>query len=172
MKIWTGRLATILLILFIGLSCGCAKTNVDSNAMPPGAQAPGDGTGLSDSELEAKNLAESQRIIVGEKVYFPFDSSTITPQGQEILRRKSEVMKSKPNLRVLIEGNCDERGTVEYNLALGERRALAAKKYLILLGVNPMQIETVSFGEERPDVLGHNEEAWAMNRRDEFRLVW
>lgn len=172
MKIWTGRLAMMLLIFIIGLSYGCAKSNVASNGLPPGAQEPGDGTALSDSELEARNLAESQRIIVGEKVYFPFDSSTITPQGQEILRRKAEVMKNKPNLRVLIEGNCDERGTVEYNLALGERRALAAKKYLILLGVSPNQIETVSFGEERPAVVGHNEEAWAMNRRDEFRMVW
>ena len=162
----------LLLIMIVGLSYGCAKTNVDSTGMPPGAQTANDGASVNDSELEARNLAESQRIVVGEKVYFPFDSSTITPQGQEILRRKADVLKSKPNLRVLIEGNCDERGTVEYNLALGERRALAAKKYLVLLGVSSSQIETVSFGEERPAVQGHNEEAWAMNRRDEFRLVW
>ena len=75
---------------------------------------------------------------------------------------------NNPQKEVVIEGHCDERGTEEYNIALGERRANSAKKYLINLGVNPSQLSTISFGEEKPADPGHNEEAWAKNRRDEF----
>lgn len=88
-----------------------------------------------------------------------------------MLKAKAEALKVYPQLRVLIEGNCDDRGTQEYNLALGERRARAAFEYLVLLGVRPDQLEIVSYGEERPAAMGNNEAAWAKNRRAEFKLI-
>ncbi|QJT10652.1 peptidoglycan-associated lipoprotein Pal [Oceanidesulfovibrio marinus] len=148
------------------LSAGCAKQQV----------APAGGTegsaGMNQSEFEARNLSESQRIVLSEKIYFAFDSFELSPEARAVLDRKAQLIRTKPNLKVLIEGHCDERGTQEYNLALGERRAKAAEKYLVMLGVPTMQIETVSYGEERPAVIGHNENAWAQNRRDEFQAVW
>ena len=87
-----------------------------------------------------------------------------------MLREKAEFVKDNPNVRIRIEGNCDERGTNEYNLALGERRAESAKNFLLSLGISPDRIETISYGEERPVDPGHNDEAWAKNRNDQFTL--
>jgi len=95
-----------------------------------------------------------------QKVYF-----------DESLEHNAAVLKEYPDIRVLIEGHCDERGTIEYNLALGERRALAARNYLINLGIDPDRLATISYGEERPVDLGHDEEAWTKNRRDDFRAA-
>lgn len=164
----------LALILAVALTAGagCAKKNVGS---APGADASGaqqGSGGMNESELAAKNLEQAKRVVMSEKVYFTFDSFALSPQAQDVLKRKADVLRAQPTLKVLIEGNTDERGTEEYNLALGERRAQAAKKYLVLLGVNPMQLETISYGEERPADPGHDEQAWANNRRDEFRLVW
>ncbi|MCH5231973.1 MAG: OmpA family protein, partial [Muribaculaceae bacterium] len=80
-------------------------------------------------------------------------------------------MRQYPSIRVRIEGNCDQRGTQEYNLALGERRARAAYEYMVMLGVNPSQLEMISYGKERPAVQGSGEQAWSMNRRDDFRVI-
>jgi len=88
-----------------------------------------------------------------------------------VLQEKAEFLKNNPDIRIRIEGNCDERGTSEYNLALGERRADSAAKFLVSLGISPDRIETISYGEERPLALGHSEEAWAQNRRDDFVVI-
>ncbi len=93
----------------------------------------------------------------------------MTPEARQILTRKVEVLRKYPQVKLVIEGHCDERGTAEYNLALGERRAQASAQYLVNLGVEAGRISTVSYGKERPRDPGHGESAWAKNRRDEFR---
>jgi peptidoglycan-associated lipoprotein len=103
-----------------------------------------------------------------EVVYFDFDKSDIKPSFEAAIRRNFAWMQENPNVRVQLEGHCDERGTNEYNLALGERRARAVYDYLVQLGANPRQLTMISFGEERPAAAGNNESAWSQNRRVEF----
>lgn len=109
--------------------------------------------------------AEDFRANVGDRVFFAFDRSDITPEARRTLERQAEWLKRYPNVTVTIEGHCDERGTREYNLALGERRATAAKNVLVALGIPANRITTISYGKERPAVLGSNEAAYAQNRR-------
>lgn len=101
-------------------------------------------------------------------VYFDFDKSNIREDQQGRLEGNADFLKNNPRLDINIEGNCDERGTNEYNMALGERRAQTAKKYIENLGVSPSRINTVSYGEEKPLLYGHDEYSWAQNRRDDF----
>jgi peptidoglycan-associated lipoprotein len=98
-------------------------------------------------------------------VFFAFDRSDITPEAREILERQADWLRRYPNVTVTIEGHCDERGTREYNLALGERRAQAAKNVLVASGISASRISTISYGKERPAVVGSTEEAYAQNRR-------
>jgi len=102
-------------------------------------------------------------------VYFGYDRSEIRPEFKDVLNAHAEFLQANPAARMVLEGHCDERGTVEYNLALGERRAETVKRYLIVKGVNPGQLETVSFGEERPAMLGSNKSSWSKNRRTEIK---
>ena len=102
---------------------------------------------------------------VGDRVFFDFDKSTIKPEGQQTLQRQAEWLKRYPNVTVTVEGHCDDRGTREYNLALGERRATAVQRALVALGVQANRVRTISYGKERPAVLGDNDAAWAQNRR-------
>lgn len=104
-------------------------------------------------------------------IHFDFDKYNLRPGDREILKKHGEWLVKNSDYSVRIEGNCDERGTAEYNLALGERRAREAKKYLIELGVAEKRTNTVSYGKERPLDPGHNEEAWAKNRRDHFVIT-
>jgi len=104
-------------------------------------------------------------INVGDRVFFDFDKSDLRPDAIDTLNRQSDWLSANGAITVAIEGHCDERGTREYNLALGERRAAAAKQYLESMGVSGGRIDTVSYGKERPAVLGSNEAAWAQNRR-------
>jgi peptidoglycan-associated lipoprotein len=109
--------------------------------------------------------------VEAESIYFDFDRSFIKPEYRPILDTKAEFLNDNPEYSLRIEGNCDERGTNEYNLALGERRADSVKNYLISLGVSPDRIETISYGEERPLAVGHNENSWSQNRRDDFVII-
>lgn len=102
---------------------------------------------------------------VGDRVFFAFDSSEIRLTAREVLDRQAAWMAQYPQNRLVIEGHCDERGTREYNLALGERRANAVRQYLISRGVAPNRLTTISYGKERPVAFGNNEAAWAQNRR-------
>ncbi len=102
---------------------------------------------------------------VGDRVFFDTDMSTINSEGRQTLNRQAEWLKKYTNYQVTIEGHCDERGTREYNLALGERRANAARQYLIAQGVPTARLKTISYGKERPDPVGSDEAAWARNRR-------
>jgi len=106
----------------------------------------------------------------GKKIYFAFDRFDLSEESVAVLGELAAHLKANQSSTVTIEGHCDERGTNEYNLALGERRAKAAFDYLVSLGIDPSRLSTVSYGEERPADPGHDEEAWAKNRRDEFML--
>ncbi|MBN2420550.1 MAG: peptidoglycan-associated lipoprotein Pal [Deltaproteobacteria bacterium] len=109
--------------------------------------------------------------IEAEKIYFDYDSSELKSDAQEILTRKADWLKDNSDYKLKIEGHCDERGSTEYNLALGGRRAEAAAKFLNALGISSNRITTISYGEEKPAVEGKNEAAWSKNRRDEFVLI-
>lgn len=102
---------------------------------------------------------------VGDRVFYEFDKSNLKPEARTTIERWAAWLKTYPQNRVIIEGHADERGTREYNLALGERRANAAMQYLVSLGIDANRLRTVSYGKERPAVLGSNENAWAQNRR-------
>ncbi len=103
-----------------------------------------------------------------KNIYFDFDSARLTEKARDILAENARWMKNNPGKDIVIEGHCDERGTKEYNLALGDKRAEAAKEYLVSLGVSPDRFKTISYGEELPVADGHNEEAWSKNRRCHF----
>lgn len=118
---------------------------------------------------EREDLAELERFL-NEDIHFEFDKSSLLPEAREILRRKAKWLKAHPDVLVIIEGHCDERGTSEYNVALGDRRAWSAQTYLVNLGIVPERLTTISYGEESPLDPGHNEEAWARNRRAYFAI--
>ncbi len=116
------------------------------------------------SECESK-LARNFMENAEDRVFFAFDSSAISPDSAEVLDTQVKWLKKFSNVDVIVQGYCDERGTREYNLALGERRANAVKQYLVSQGIAADRISTISYGKERPAVLGSNEAAWAQNRR-------
>ena len=118
-----------------------------------------------------QKLLNEIRAFESEKIYFDFDKSNLKPLACEVLENKANWLKNNSEFSIRIEGHCDERGTHEYNLALGDRRAYSAKKYLVALGISAERISTLSFGEERPADPGHGEEAWTKNRRCEFKLM-
>jgi len=149
-----------MLIAMLALTVGCStKTVIVEPIVSDGLES-----------MDEQVNAAIQQITDG-RIFFAFDKFDITPQYQDMLQQKAEMMKIYPSIRVRIEGNCDDRGTQEYNLALGERRARAAYDYLVRLGVNPMQLEMISFGKERPLVYGSTTADMAQNRRDEFRVI-
>jgi peptidoglycan-associated lipoprotein len=137
---------------------------------PPaaGSQIPGGG-GPSGGGIGSRNIVPGSQqdleAAAGDRVYFAFDRSDISPEAREILARQADWLRRYPNLAVTIEGHCDERGTREYNLALGERRAQAAKNVLVASGIPAARISTISYGKERPAVVGSTEEAYTQNRR-------
>ena len=131
----------------------------------------GDRQARLDDIQRAQELADEIRKFESESIYFDFDKSDLKPPARAILKKKAEWLRMNPVYSLRIEGHCDERGTNEYNLALGERRAHSAMRFLMALGISGNRISTLSYGEERPAAPGHNEEAWAKNRRDEFTLI-
>ena len=115
--------------------------------------------------------AEDVRVSVGDRVFFGYDRFDLSPEARSVLERQAAWLQRYPNVRVLVAGNADERGTREYNLALGARRAAAAKDYLVSLGVAANRLETVSYGKERPLDPRSNEEAWSVNRNAHTQIV-
>jgi peptidoglycan-associated lipoprotein len=126
---------------------------------------------IADSLAALGRTTEAVRTMLATMIHFDFDKSNIRSGDAETLDQKVEIMRANPNLRIRIEGHCDERGSDEYNLALGNRRATSAKQYLVSHGVDGNRVETVSYGEERPLADGHDETAWSQNRRDEFEIT-
>ncbi|MGD9972433.1 MAG: peptidoglycan-associated lipoprotein Pal [Desulfatirhabdiaceae bacterium] len=119
-------------------------------------------------EAAKREALAARNKFMNENVHFAFDSSVLDTTAQSILKSKADWMKKNPNAPVIIEGHCDERGTVAYNLALGERRAESAKAFLVNMGISAGSMSTISYGEERPVDPGKNEDAWAKNRRAHF----
>ncbi|KJE35159.1 OmpA/MotB [Thalassospira sp. HJ] len=129
----------------------------------------GDGASTSSSASSSTSLAENSpewfAVNVGDRVFFGFDKYDLAGEARRTLELQAAWLKKYPQYKVVVEGHADERGTREYNLALGERRANSVKDYLIALGIDPSRVETISYGKERPVALGHDEESWAKNRR-------
>ena len=172
--------------LFLMTSCATQKEATVEEVTPPPA-------GPSEAEIQAAREAEEkaaqERMVQEERrkeealvrqemqdfesdhIYFDFDKSELTAEARNVLVKKAEYLKRNPNYAVRIDGNCDERGTNEYNLALGERRAHAAMDFLATLGVPEYRMSTISYGEEKPLDSGNDEDAWARNRNDQFNLV-
>ncbi len=126
-------------------------------------------------EEEARRRAEAERrrvmSVLAERVHFDFDKSDIRADAEEVLQRKVTVLREYPGVALRIEGHCDERGSNEYNLALGQRRAEAVRRYLASYGVQTSRFSTISYGEERPLVNAQNEDAWGQNRRAQFDVT-
>ena len=122
-------------------------------------------------EEAAKREAQLRKEFENEDIHFDFDKFFLADEGREILDRKASWLLDHPDVRIEIEGHCDERGTNEYNMILGERRANSAMKYLITAGVKADRISTISYGEERPLDAARNEDAWTKNRRVHSRIV-
>ena len=127
---------------------------------------------MEEERLKEQTMAmkEAREMFMNEDIHFEFDSSTLTPEAQLILKKKAEWLQNTPEAMSTIEGHCDDRGTSEYNLALGDRRATSAKNFLVDLGISASRLTTISYGEERPVDPGQNEEAWAKNRRCHFTI--
>jgi peptidoglycan-associated lipoprotein len=125
----------------------------------------------ADSAAAAARAAEEVRSMVAAMIHFDYDKSNVRPDDAGTLDQKVAILQANPDLRIRVHGHCDERGSDEYNLALGNRRAQAAKQYLVSHGIDASRIETQSWGEERPLVDGHDEGAWSQNRRDEFEII-
>jgi len=149
----------LVMVLAFTFGAGCAQKKVEEEPVPVVQE-----TGPSALEVATQTITDGI-------VYFDYDKYDVKPEYREMLKQKAELMREFPNIRVRIEGNCDERGTQEYNLALGERRARAAYDYMVMLGVDPAQLEMISYGKERPAVQGTGEEVWALNRRDDFHVI-
>jgi peptidoglycan-associated lipoprotein len=152
------------LLIFVGCPSHPPKPVVTESAPPP----PPDTT----TKVEIPKLPEPPPVppLQLSSIYFDYDKSDITDIGSGILSQNGKSLTDHPTATIRIEGNCDERGTEQYNLALGERRANAAKSYLVNYGIDAGRLTTISYGEERPVAAGHNEEAWSKNRRDDFTI--
>ena len=142
--------------------------------LPPGPtinpeSQPGGGELASAETFD--NMLADRAALAADTIHFAYDSSVIRSTEKPSLALVAQALSSDPSAKLLIEGNCDERGTEEYNRSLGERRALAAREALAKLGVDPMRIETRSFGKDKPANPGHDESAWSQNRRDDFVLL-
>ncbi len=161
-------LAAVLLLAACSTASENAGTSTAEGAGNVGVSA-GETTVIPTLTPEEIELAEAEKlgldISVGDRVFFGYDNTDLSPEARMTLESQVAWLKKYPLLTVTIEGHADERGTREYNLALGERRAISVKNYLIALGVEPERINIVSFGKERPAVLGTGEEIWQQNRR-------
>jgi peptidoglycan-associated lipoprotein len=143
-----------------------SSTYGNSAGSQNGSQINGSASGLDASGGKTgPGSEEDLKQNVGDRVFFDTDQSGINAEGRKTLERQAQWLKRYPNLTVTIEGHCDERGLREYNLALGDRRATSAKDMLVALGIDVRRIKTVSYGKERPAVVGSDESAWAQNRR-------
>jgi len=125
----------------------------------------------ADSLAGIGRSTDAVKTILATMIHFDYDKAIIRGGDAAVLDQKVAILQANPGLRIRISGHCDERGSDEYNLALGNRRATAAKQYLVSHGIDGGRVETVSYGEERPMDPGHNEDAWSKNRRDEFEIL-
>lgn len=155
----------ILLVAFFGLALfsGCAEKKA---VVAKGTAQEQPSTAQAAATPPAAAVQEALK-----DINFDYDKSNISPEARIIMKTNADILLKNRNFNIIVEGHCDERGTSEYNMALGERRAQEAKKYLINLGVDEARMKTISYGEERPLDSKSNEEAWAKNRRAHFLVV-
>ena len=142
-----------------------ASTTSTSSSGSSGSSSSSSSSSSASSAAAAATSAEDALAKIGNTVYFGYDSSALSDDAQATLMRQAGFLRGNPSLTVTIEGHCDERGTREYNLALGERRATAARDYLLAQGVDPARIRVISCGKERPVASGSTEQSWSKNRR-------
>ena len=184
---------TIVLMMLALIAGGCAKKQPApvASAPPPAANTPAaprptpppppppaerveDSVpvpAISEDSIGNRSLEDLNRDSPFQPAYFGLDSAELDDTGRAVVASNADIMKKYPAWVVTIEGHCDERGTAEYNLALGERRAVAVKTYLVALGVSPDRVRTVSYGKEFPFDAGHTESAWSKNRRAHFVIT-
>ena len=176
--IWSLIFVTSLILL----TTGCARKTPPESTMQMGASGPSaEEIRAREEEERRRRIAESQLAsrpttpptgtLVMDTVYFEFDQATLSDTAKDTLVRNAEWLRSNANARVQVEGNADERGTNEYNLALGERRAAAVRSYLTSLGIDGSRLVIISYGEERPAESGQGEDSWARNRRVDFKTM-
>ena len=156
MNLFVKSVAVLSAVLLLS-ACDTTPTS-GTDASGKGANAANSGENMSGGFLDKEQT-------VGDRVFFEYDSSQIGDAAKQTLTKQAAWLKQYPNINLSVEGHCDERGTREYNIALGERRANAAKKVLVSLGIPANRISTISYGKERPAVVGSDESAWSQNRR-------
>lgn len=163
------RLSTLLAAVFLLAACETAPNATGDAAGTAASSSSTSGSSTASSGSDAASSTEmtinEELISIGDRVLFDFDSYELTSSAKSVLNNQANFLSSNPSVRITIEGHCDERGTREYNLALGESRAAATRDYLVAQGVNPARIKIISYGKERPAVIGSNEDAWRFNRR-------
>ena len=159
-------MALIVVGLFLTVSCAQKQvtsepgTKTDQGTTDQAKVNPLKPVATGDADVDFLNL----------DIYFDFDSAELTADAQAVLQGKAGYLRNNTNIKVMIEGHCDERGTTEYNLALGERRAKSAKSFLVDLGISESRLSFTSYGEEQPAVAEHNKDAWERNRRGHFDI--
>ena len=175
-------------VLSVAVGCGKKPAPVERPMPPPAANEPEPPpppapdpplsepavvtpSVASEGAIGSKNLDDLNRASPLAPVFFALDSFEVSPEGRAVLQASAQVLRQQPTWQITVEGHCDERGTAEYNLSLGERRAVAAKTYLVSLGVAAERLRTVSYGKEFPFDPGHDESAWAKNRRAHFVIT-
>ena len=172
------RIFTLVAAIALLAACETASTT-DSSATGSTTSAATSGTSTassttaattSDEAADPAEVMKKEFTKVGTTVLFDFDSSQLSDYARRVLDRQAAFLKAEPAARIILGGHADERGTREYNLALGERRAAAARDYLVAKGVNAARIRIISYGKERPATVGSNEAAWRLNRRAESML--
>lgn len=163
------RTVTLSFLLALGLvvsSCGSSSKKDAEGADPSFASMD-----EQSSELRVNSDSDSGTAGGLRTVFFDFNSATLTPAARTALQSNVEFMRNNPKVRIQVEGHCDERGGVQYNLALGERRARSVRDYMVSMGIDAQRISTISFGKERPLAFGHDESAWSQNRRGNFVIT-
>lgn len=166
------RIFALLAIMAFLAACETAPKDAGDTAGSGASSASGSTSSSSESassgssSADAGSMTKAEELVsIGDRVLFDFDSSALSADAKSTLGAQAAFLKQNPAVRITIEGHCDERGTREYNLALGDRRAAAARDYLVAQGIDTARIKTISYGKERPSVIGSNETAWAQNRR-------
>lgn len=184
------RLLVLAVLMTLTIAACAKKQPPVARPMPPPAATTGGPTGgpppppqpvsepvlvppepIAEDSIAGKSLDDLNRDSPLKPLFFELDSADVSAEGQRVLQENAAIMKKYPAWQITIEGHCDERGTAEYNLALGERRALAAKNYLVSLGVPADKVKTVSYGKEFPFDPGHDDAAWSLNRRAHFVIT-
>jgi len=187
---WSIVLGMFFIPMFLTASCTrkMVQTEPVQTTQPEVTKAPDRSAGederakrLEDERREQARRLENERLraeeaaregaraaFVNENIHFDFDSAMLSKTAQEILKRKAEYLRTNSSLMVTVGGHCDERGTEIYNVALGDRRAVSVKKFLVALGIGGERLGTISYGEEKPLAAGHDEASWTMNRRAQF----